>query len=130
MGRQHIRKNRADHVHGFGRQESAHQEQDVIEEIAKRQRSENGKEKNEPWKYGKDKEIRQRSRYLQVMMAHDIAVSSAEGLRDTADAHRLTIVSEATRVNTEMTICRRLRRLDSIPLLSGVVYFHSPHLKT
>ena len=76
-----------------------------MEEIAERQRSEDGRKKNESGKYGQNKVVRQRSRYLQVMMAHDVAVCRAEGLRDTADPHTLTIVSKTARVNTEMTVC-------------------------
>ena len=81
----------------------------MIEEIAKRQRSENCGKKNEPREYGQNKVIRQRSRYLKCVVAQNVAVSRAESLLDTADAHTLTIVSEAEIVNTEMTVFLRTR---------------------
>ena len=115
-------------MHGIGRQEPTHQEKDVIEEIAERQRSEDRRKKNESWKYRQNKVIRQRGRHLQCMVAHYIAISRAESLLDTADAHRPTIVLETERVNTEITVCRGLWRQGLISLLSGVVHFQPPHL--
>ena len=75
-----------------------------MEEVAERQRPENRGEKNEPGKYGQDKVIRQGSRDLQRMVAHHVAVSRAESLLDTADAHSLTMLLNGRRVNTEMTV--------------------------
>src|SRR5215469_318880 len=104
MSRQHIGKNRAHDMHGVRRQESAHEEKYVIEEVAEAQRPENRGKKNKPGKNRQHKVIRQRSRDLERMVAHHVAVSRAESLLDTADAHSLTIVLDGRRGNTEMTV--------------------------